>query len=190
MPRALPMRARWRVFLTRNHEQLLAESLHGNRRSTRRALPGWLADSLINSLYYFAPCSMWAQSKDPIGSWCRAEDGLFALEESPRACPHMSTLSNVGMQGPTLSFFFPDCALSLLRAIRSTQKENGDVAQLMGRWADPANPMSYGYQEVISGLLLRFGGLPALENHRRRSLHEGVLSFGEKGSRVFLQPAS
>ena len=43
------------------------------------------------------------------------------------------------------------CALSMLRAIRSTQKENGDVAQLMGRWADPANPMSYGYQEVISG---------------------------------------
>ena len=94
---------------------------------------------------------MWAQAKDPIGSWCKPEDGLFALEEAPRACPHMNTLSNVGMAGPTLSFFFPDLALSMLRTIRSTQRENGDVAQLLGRWADPANPMSYDYQEVISG---------------------------------------
>ena len=139
-------------FLERNHEQLLQRVIAWQSVIyDDPTLPGWLADSLINSLYYFAPCSMWAQAKDPIGSWCRAEDGLFALEESPRACPHMSTLSNVGMQGPTLSFFFPECALSLLRGIRSTQKENGDVAQLMGRWADPANPMSYGYQEVISG---------------------------------------
>ena len=139
-------------FLGRNHQQLLKRILAWQSAVYEdQTLPGWLADSLINSLYYFAPCSMWAQAKDPIGSWCKPEDGLFALEEAPRACPHMSTLSNVGMQGPTLSFFFPDLALSLLRAIRSTQRENGDVAQLMGRWADPANPMSYDYQEVISG---------------------------------------
>ena len=139
-------------YLARNHEPLLARVIAWQSAIyEEKTLPGWLADSLINALYYFAPCSMWAQAKDPIGNWCRPEDGLFALEESPRACPHMSTLSNVGMQGPTLSFFFPDCALSLLRAIRSTQRENGDVAQLMGRWSDPANPMSYDYQEVVSG---------------------------------------
>ena len=139
-------------YLEQNHEQLLRRVIAWQSAIYNDAtLPGWLADSLINSLYYFAPCSMWAQAKDPIGAWCKPEDGLFALEESPRACPHMSTLSNIGMQGPTLSFFFPDCALSLLRAIRSTQRENGDVAQLMGRWADPANPMSYDYQEVVSG---------------------------------------
>ncbi len=140
------------TYLARNHEQLLKRIIAWQSVIyDDPTLPGWLADSLINSLYYFAPCSMWAQAKEPIGSWCRPEDGLFALEESPRACPHMSTLSNVGMQGPTLSFMFPDLALSLLRAIRSTQRENGDVAQLMGRWADPANPMSYDYQEVVSG---------------------------------------
>ena len=139
-------------YLARNHEQLLARVITWQSAIyEEETLPGWLADSLINALYYFAPCSLWAQAKDPIGDWCKPEDGLFALEESPRACPHMSTLSNVGMQGPTLSFFFPDCAVSLLRAIRSTQRENGDVAQLMGRWADPANPMSYDYQEVVSG---------------------------------------
>jgi len=139
-------------YLERNHEELLRRVIAWQSVIYNdTTLPGWLADSLINALYYFAPCSMWAQAKDPIGAWCKPEDGLFALEESPRACPHMSTLSNIGMQGPTLSFFFPDCALSLLRAIRSTQRENGDVAQLMGRWADPANPMSYDYQEVVSG---------------------------------------
>jgi len=139
-------------FLARHHAPLLKRIIAWQSAIYQDSrLPGWLADSLINALYYFAPCSMWAQAKDPIGSWCKPEDGLFALEESPRACPHMTTLSNVGMSGPTLSFFFPDLALSLLRALRSTQRENGDVAQLMGRWADPANPMSYDYQEVISG---------------------------------------
>jgi uncharacterized protein (DUF608 family) len=140
------------IYLARHHRQLLKRIIAWQSAVyDDPTLPPWLADSLINALYYFAPCSMWAQAKDPIGSWCKPEDGLFALEEAPRACPHVSTLSNVGMQGPTLSFFFPDLALSLLRAIRSTQRENGDVAQLMGRWADPANPMSYDYQEVISG---------------------------------------
>jgi uncharacterized protein (DUF608 family) len=140
------------TYLGQNHEELLRRVIAWQSEIySDTTLPGWLADSLINSLYYFAPCSMWAQAKDPIGPWCKPEDGLFALEESPRACPHMSTLSNIAMQGPTLSFFFPDLALSLLRTIRSTQRENGDVAQLMGRWADPANPMSYDYQEVMSG---------------------------------------
>ena len=27
---------------------------------------------------------MWAQAKDPVGNWCRPEDGLFALEEVAR----------------------------------------------------------------------------------------------------------
>jgi len=139
-------------FLARNHQQLLQRIIAWQSEVyADPTLPGWLADSLINALYYFAPCSMWAQAKDPIGSWCKPEDGLFALEEAPRCCPHMNTLSNVGMAGPTLSFFFPDLALSMLRTIRATQRENGDVAQLLGRWADPANPMSYDYQEVVSG---------------------------------------
>jgi uncharacterized protein (DUF608 family) len=140
------------TYLGRNHKELLRRIIAWQSEVyADPTLPGWLADSLINALYYFAPCSMWAQAKDPIGSWCKAEDGLFALEEAPRACPHMNTLSNVGLAGPTLSFMFPDLALSMLRTIRATQRENGDLAQLLGRWADPANPMSYDYQEVMSG---------------------------------------
>ena len=139
-------------FLAANHEQLLNRIIAWQSVIyDDPTLPGWLADALINAFYYFAPCSMWAQAKDPIGGWCRPEDGLFALEEAPRACPHVTTLSNMAMAGPLLSFFFPECAAAMLRGYRSTQKENGDVAQLMGRWADPANPMAYDYQEVMSG---------------------------------------
>ena len=139
-------------FLARNHRRLLNRVIAWQSVIyDDPTLPGWLADALVNAFYYFAPCSMWAQAKDPIGSWSKPEDGVFALEEAPRSCPHVTTLSNMAMAGPLLSFFFPECAASMLRGYRSTQKENGDVAQLMGRWADPANPMAYDYQEVMSG---------------------------------------
>jgi uncharacterized protein (DUF608 family) len=139
-------------FLAQNHEQLLKRIIAWQSAIYEDpTLPGWLADALINAFYYFAPCSMWAQAKDLIGDWCKPEDGIFALEEAPRACPHVTTLSNMAMAGPLLSFFFPECAVSMLRGYRWTQKENGDIAQLMGRWADPANPMAYDYQEVMSG---------------------------------------
>ena len=139
-------------FLARDHQQLLNRIIAWQSVIYKDpTLPGWLADALINAFYYFAPCSMWAQAKDPIGPWCRPEDGIFALEEAPRACPHVTTLSNMAMAGPLLSFFFPECAASMLRGYRWAQKENGDVAQLMGRWADPPNPMAYDYQEVVSG---------------------------------------
>ena len=95
---------------------------------------------------------MWAQAKDPIGDWCRPEDGLFALEEAPRACPNVQP-SNVGMAGPTSRYFFPDLALSLLHAIPRGAEGKRRCCAAMGRWADPVNPMAYGYQEVITGLL-------------------------------------
>lgn len=139
-------------FLAKNHEELLRRIIAWQSVIyDEKTLPGWLADALINAFYYFAPCSMWAQAKDPIGSWCKPEDGVFALEEAPRACPHVSTLSNLAIAGPTLSFFFPECNVASMRAYRATQRENGDLAQLLGRWADPANPMAYDYQEVVVG---------------------------------------
>ena len=139
-------------FLASHHRRLLSRIIAWQSVIyDDPTLPGWLADALVNAFYYFAPCSMWAQAIDPIGSWCKPEDGIFALEEAPRSCPHVTTLSNMAMAGPLLSFFFPECAASMLRGYRWTQQKNGDVAQLMGRWADPANPMAYDYQEVMSG---------------------------------------
>lgn len=139
-------------FLATNHQSLLKRIiawqsvLYGEKD-----LPGWLADSLINAFYYFAPCSAWAQARPPIGNWCKPEDGLFALNESPRSCGHMSTFTNLAMAGPVLSMFFPDLALSSLRAFRATQKENGNIPQMLGLWMDVASPMGYGYQEATMG---------------------------------------
>ncbi len=139
-------------YLAKNHESLLRRIIAWQSVIyDEKTLPGWLADALINSFYYFAPCSMWAQAKDPIGSWCKPEDGVFALEESPRACPHVSTLSNLAVGGPTLSYFFPDCNVASLKTFRAAQRENGDLPQLLGRWADPAHPMAFDYQEVVVG---------------------------------------
>ncbi|MFN8007401.1 MAG: GH116 family glycosyl-hydrolase [Terriglobia bacterium] len=140
------------TFLARNHQQLLQRIIAWQSVIYEdSSLPGWLSDALVNAFYYFPPCSMWAQAKDPIGTWCEPEEGVFALEEAPRSCPHVTTLSNFAMAGPLLSFFFPELAVSSLKAYRATQKENGDIAQLLGRWADVANAMAYDYQEVIVG---------------------------------------
>jgi uncharacterized protein (DUF608 family) len=139
-------------YLAKNHVSLLKRILAWQAVVYEdKSIPGFLADTLINALYYMAPCSMWAQAKDPIGSWCRPEDGVFALEEAPRSCPHVTTLSNYAMGGPTIPFFFPELGVSALRAYRAAQKENGDLPQLLGRWADVANVMAYDYQEVIVG---------------------------------------
>ena len=141
------------TYLAKNHESLLKRILAWQAVVYEdNTMPGWLADALVNAFYYMAPCSMWAQAKDPVGDWCKPEDGVFALEEAPRSCPHVTTLSNYALAGPLLSFFFPELAVSSLRAYRATQRENGDLAQLLGRWADVANPMAYDYQEVMVGL--------------------------------------
>jgi len=139
-------------FLARNHQSLLDRIIAWQSVIySDKELPGWLADSLINSFYYYAPCSMWAQAKPPIGDWCKPEDGLFAMSEAPRTCAHVSTLPNFTLFGPFLDYFFPDLAVSIMRSFKAAQKENGDLPCLLGRWADPATPLCYGYQEVMNG---------------------------------------
>ena len=139
-------------FLARHHESLLKRVIAWQSAIYEdKTLPGWLADTLVNSFYYFAPCSFWAQAKPPIGDWCKPEDGIFAMEEAPRTCPHVSTLSNLGAGVPVLSCFFPELAASSLRTFRAYQTEAGDLPQLLGRWMDVATPMFYQYQEVEVG---------------------------------------
>ena len=139
-------------FLARNHESLLDRIMAWQAAIYNdKGLPGWLADSLINAFYYYAPCSMWAQAKPPIGDWCKPEDGVFAMSEAPRSCAHVSTLPNLTAFGPYMEYFFPDLAVSVMRCFKAAQKDNGDLPCLLGRWADPATPLCYGYQEVMNG---------------------------------------
>ncbi|MDO8685137.1 MAG: GH116 family glycosyl-hydrolase, partial [Clostridiales bacterium] len=115
-------------------------------------IPGWLADSLINNLYYFADTSYWAQAKPPIGEWCKPEDGIFALGESPRSCFNMNTIPNLAIAGPLVSYLFPELELSNLRAFKAYQLPNGDVPSIFGNYSDVATPLEYGeYQVVMNG---------------------------------------
>ncbi|MFH1008972.1 MAG: GH116 family glycosyl-hydrolase [Candidatus Latescibacterota bacterium] len=117
-----------------------------------RNIPGWLADSLINNLYYFADTSFWAQAKPPIGEWCKPEDGIFALGESPRSCFNMNTIPNLAIAGPLVSYLFPELELSNLRAFKAYQLPNGDVPSIFGNYSDVATPLDYGeYQVVMNG---------------------------------------
>jgi uncharacterized protein (DUF608 family) len=114
---------------------------------------------------------MWAQAKPPIGDWCKPEDGLFAMSEAPRTCAHVSTLPNITLFGPFLECFFPDLAVSIMRAFKAAQKENGDLPCLLGRWADPATPLCYGYQEVMNGA----NYMLQLHRHWKATADEGFL---------------
>lgn len=95
-------------FLAQHHSALLKRIIAWQSEIySDKSLPGYLADALINAFYYFGPCSVWAQAKDPVGSWCKPEDGVFALAEAPRSCAHMHTMQNGAVGGPFLSMFFP-----------------------------------------------------------------------------------
>jgi uncharacterized protein (DUF608 family) len=139
------------TFLARHHAPLLKRIIAWQSEIySEKNLPGFLADMLVNAFYYFGPCSIWAQAKPPIGDWCKPEDGLFALSEAPRSCAHMNTFQNAAIGGPFLSMFFPDLALSTLRAFRAAQNEEGNLPCVLGLWMDVAFPLGYEYQKVMN----------------------------------------
>jgi uncharacterized protein (DUF608 family) len=47
--------------------------------------------------------------------------------------------------------FFPELAVSSLRAFRAAQNASGDLPELLGLWMDVVTPIGYGYQEVMMG---------------------------------------
>jgi uncharacterized protein (DUF608 family) len=113
-------------FIARDHESLLRRILawQGAIYADQTA-PGWLQDSLINVLHLITKTGVWAQAKPPIGEWCRPEDGLFAMNESPRWCPQMECIP-CGMYGNIpLVYFFPELALSTLRGYKAYQYPDG-----------------------------------------------------------------
>jgi uncharacterized protein (DUF608 family) len=75
---------------------------------------------------------------------------VFALAEAPRSCAHMNTFQNAAIGGPFLSMFFPDLALSTLRAFRAAQNEEGNIPCVLGLWMDVAFPLGYEYQKVMN----------------------------------------
>ena len=113
-------------FLAQDHESLLRRILSWQAAIyTDKSLPGWLQDTLVNVLHMIAETGVWAQAKAPIGAWCRPEDGLFAMNESPRWCPQMECICCGFYGNIPLVYFFPELAMSTLRGYKAYQYPDG-----------------------------------------------------------------
>ena len=148
-------------YLTREHEALLRrvigwqEVIYGDGE-----IPGWLADGLVNVLHLIPECSVWGQAKEPIGEWCRAEDGLFGLNECPRGCPQIECIPCSFYGNIPVVYFFPDAALSTLRGYKAYQFEDGRPPWIFGgctatveenRPPYGLSKPDVGYQTVLNG---------------------------------------
>jgi non-lysosomal glucosylceramidase len=115
------------------HESLLRRILSWQQEFySDTKLPRWLREVLPNSLHGYAEVGLWAAAEEPIGKWCRPEDGLFAMCESPRTCAQMECLPISFFGNMALVYLFPQLALSTLRAEKAYQFENGAPAMIFG----------------------------------------------------------
>jgi len=131
--------ARWRSaraaadHLARHHERLLRRVLAWQAAIYEETtLPVWLRDALVNVLYMITETSVWAQVKPPVGDWCRPEDGVFGLSESPRGCPQIECIPCSFYGNWPLVYFFPECALSTLRTYKGYQYPDGQAPWVFG----------------------------------------------------------
>jgi uncharacterized protein (DUF608 family) len=108
------------------------------------ALPGWLADQLVNCLHLGTECSIWAQT-GPRTPWASPADGVFALNECPRGCPQLECLPCSFYGNVPLNYFFPETILSTLRGYKAYQLPNGQPPWVFGGCtaADAANTGTY-----------------------------------------------
>ena len=121
-----------------------------------KTIPGWLQDTLINSLHLIPETSLWARAEPPVGDWCNEEDGVFGMNECPRSCPQMECIPCTFYGSLPVVYLVPELALSTLRAYKAYQFENGRPAWVFGGVTagsgpcDMASP-SEGYQYVLNG---------------------------------------
>jgi uncharacterized protein (DUF608 family) len=115
------------------------------------SLPAWLRDSLVNNLALVAETSYWAQPLPPLGDWAFPM-GAFALDESPRGCPHMACIPCDWYGTLPITFFFPELARQTLRAFTAYQKPDGEIPFALGTidLPDFAAP-DYSWQVSLNG---------------------------------------
>jgi uncharacterized protein (DUF608 family) len=120
---------------------------------TSADLPVWLRDSIINNLALLAEDSYWFQPKEPLGSWAFPLGG-FALNESPRGCPHMACIPCDWYGNLPVVFFFPELARQTLRLFKEYQRADGEIPFALGAIAhlpDMATPEYY-WQVSLNGM--------------------------------------
>jgi len=120
-------------YLADNHDSLLSRIIGWQSAIySDGSLPVWLRDSLVNILHLITETSVWAQAKPPIGDWCRQEDGLFAMNESPRWCPQLECIPCSYFGNLPLVYFFPELVLSTMRGYKAYQYPDGAVPFVFG----------------------------------------------------------
>ena len=121
------------AFLAANHAQLLARIVAWQQVVyAETALPIWLRESLVNNLHLITEDGFWGQARPPIGEWCRKEDGLFGMNECPRGCPQIECIPCSFYGNIPLVYFFPELALSTLRAYKAYQYPDGAAPWIFG----------------------------------------------------------
>lgn len=131
-------------YLAENHEQLLKRILSWQAEIYNdQSIPGWLRDSLVNILHLITETSVWAQAKPPIGDWCRPEDGLFGMSESPRYCPQIECIPCSYYGNLPLVYFFPHLALSTLRGYKAYQYPSGAAPWVFGGLTVGSRPYEF-----------------------------------------------
>lgn len=119
--------------LTQNHAALLKriiawqEVIYGEQ-----SLPDYLRDSLINIFHLITKTGYWAVAKPPIPAWCREDEGLFGMNESPRECPQIECIPCSFYGNIPLVYFFPELARSTLRGYMGYQYPDGGPPWLFG----------------------------------------------------------
>ena len=127
-------------LLADEHETLLHHILAWQQEFyTDKELPKWLREVVLNMLHTYTESGFWAAAELPIGDWCRPEDGLFAICEQLRPSSPGGAGANQNENLPCsfygnlpLVYFFPQLALSTLRAEKAYQLENGAPPQIIG----------------------------------------------------------
>ena len=117
-------------------------------------IPEWLSDVLVNNFHLITEVGIWAQKNPPIGDWCLPEDGIWALNESPRGCPQYECGGNSYYGGMAVLYFFPELTLSTLRAVKQYMFANGCPPWIFGggkkKPCELVSP-TYGYQTGQNG---------------------------------------
>ena len=122
--------------IAERHEELLARVLGWQAALyADNDTPAWLKDSLVNNLSLFAEDGYWFMPRRPFGDWA-FPGGVYAMNESPRGCPHFACIPCDWYGTMPLNFFFPELQRSTLRGFQQYQLDTGEIPFALGRITD------------------------------------------------------
>jgi non-lysosomal glucosylceramidase len=128
-------------YLSANWHALLDRILLWQAAIYESALPPWLQDALINSLYSLAKNTLWLASDRQDDWW--GENGLLVHSESFTGCPIVETMVCRFHGHLPLLLFFPELELSTLRAFKHFQLSTGEIPFCFGHSTSVDRPHYY-----------------------------------------------